>query len=162
MAMNIYDFINSSDIREYLQKIDYQFTPTEAAWVIYNCRRLDVTMQDKHSAWDQIIRTMPDEDIPKRFNCAGFPSLHKFLMDLSMQARLCCRSLTRRYILSRLTGCGLRSRIRFIKAILSARVTQTGDAILRRADCVTDRLCCSALRRIIRLRGLSLTEITRI
>ena len=87
--MNIYDFINSSDIREYLQKIDYQFTPTEAAWVIYNCRRLDVTMQDKHSSWDQIIRTMPDEDIPKRFNCAGFPSLHKFLMEyMAVEDRL--------------------------------------------------------------------------
>ncbi len=87
--INILDFINSSDVREHLQKIDYHFKPTEAAWIVYNCYRLNITLQNKHDAWNEIIRTMPDEPIPKRFNCAGFDSLHKFLTDyMAVEDRL--------------------------------------------------------------------------
>ena len=33
--MDVYKFINSKDIREYLKKINYEFTPVEAAWLIW-------------------------------------------------------------------------------------------------------------------------------
>ena len=46
-------FINSKDIRDYLRSINYQFTPIEAAWLIYYCREL--TLQEKHAAWQELI-----------------------------------------------------------------------------------------------------------
>lgn len=33
--MNIFDFINSKDIKEHLKNINYQFNSLEAAWLIY-------------------------------------------------------------------------------------------------------------------------------
>ena len=59
--MDLYHFINSPDIREHLQKIRYEFSPAEAAWFVYICR--SATLEEKYSAWQEIIDTMPDEAI---------------------------------------------------------------------------------------------------
>ena len=75
--MDIYSFINSKDIRNYLKEINYEFTPVEAAWLVWQCG--NITLREKHNAWNEIINTMPDMPIADRRN--NFPSLHGFLKD---------------------------------------------------------------------------------
>ena len=36
--MDIYHFIDSRDMREHLQKLNYAFTPPEAAFLVYRCK----------------------------------------------------------------------------------------------------------------------------
>ena len=57
--MDVLKFINSSALREHLKKIDYKFNGLEAAWLVYNSR--DTSLDDKLSAWQEIIDTYPDE-----------------------------------------------------------------------------------------------------
>lgn len=73
--MNVYKFINSKDIREYLKKINYEFTPVEMAWLIWQCE--DATLEEKHKAWQKIIDTIPDTPFETRKK--SYDSLHKFL-----------------------------------------------------------------------------------
>ena len=75
--MDIYSFVNSKDISEHLRKIKYGFTPLETAWLIYQCKRL--TFNEKKEAWNEVISTMPDCEVPERYNCHGWKSLHDFL-----------------------------------------------------------------------------------
>lgn len=77
--MDIFRFINSKDIREYLKNINYQFSSLETAWLIYQCR--DATIEEKHRAWEEVIRTMPDCRIEKRMNTMPQESLHAFLQE---------------------------------------------------------------------------------
>ena len=51
-------FVNSKDVRSYLSEINYQFTPTEAAWLAARCKRL--TLEERHAAWRDIMDTIPD------------------------------------------------------------------------------------------------------
>ena len=56
--MDIYKFIDSKDIRNYLKEINYKFEPLEAAWVVWqNASR---TLDEKHNAWQESIDAMPD------------------------------------------------------------------------------------------------------
>lgn len=73
--MDVYKFINSKDIREYLKKINYEFTPVEMAWLIWQCENM--TLNEKHNAWNEIIETTPDMPIKNR--TTDLPSLHQFL-----------------------------------------------------------------------------------
>lgn len=73
--MDIYTFINSKDIRDYLKKIHYNFTPVEAAWLVWQCE--SITLQEKHNAWNEIIETTPD--VSFETNKKSYDSLHKFL-----------------------------------------------------------------------------------
>lgn len=75
--MDIYSFINSKDIREYLKQIHYQFNSLETAWLIYACQKL--SFEKKKEQWRKVITTMPDCEVPVRNNCAGWRSLHFFL-----------------------------------------------------------------------------------
>lgn len=75
--MDILRFINSKDIREYLKTINYEFNSLEAAWLIYQCR--NATIEEKHAAWRELIKTTPDCEIPKRMNTVPQKSLHNFL-----------------------------------------------------------------------------------
>ena len=75
--MKITSFINSNDIREYLEKINYKFTPLEAAWLVYQCKLISIP--EKQEAFKEIIRTMPDCEVKKRFNTVPQKSLHEFL-----------------------------------------------------------------------------------
>ena len=59
--MDFYQFVNSPDVREYLRKIRYEFSPAEAAWLVYMSR--SATLKEKHAAWQTIIDTMPDSAI---------------------------------------------------------------------------------------------------
>lgn len=75
--MDIFRFINSKDIRDYLRKRNYEFNSLEAAWLIYQCR--NATISEKHKAWAELIQTMPDCKIDERAKTAPFESLHAFL-----------------------------------------------------------------------------------
>ena len=77
--MNLYSFINSKDIMKYLEKKKYSFSSLEAAWIIYQCR--SATLKEKHTAWLELIKTMPDCAIEERPNTAPHDSLHRFLAE---------------------------------------------------------------------------------
>ena len=75
--MDITQFINSYDIRDYLKKIGYEFSSLEAAWLICNC--MGITLEKRHAAWRELIRAMPDMKIEKRLNTREWSSLHDYL-----------------------------------------------------------------------------------
>lgn len=75
--MDILRFVNSKDIRKHLKKIGYKFNSLEAAWLIYQCK--SATIEEKHAAWEELIETMPDVEIPERINTIPQSSLHTFL-----------------------------------------------------------------------------------
>lgn len=77
--MDIFRFINSRDIREYLKSRDYPFTSTEAAWLIYQCHYAGI--KEKHAAWQELIQTMPDCAVTERLNTTPQNSLHRFLRE---------------------------------------------------------------------------------
>ena len=84
--MNIYDFINSKDVRNYAQKIGYQFSAPEAAYLVYQSDRK--TLQEKMQAWQEIIDTMPDCPIEKRNWLQAAESFHSMLSDyMDLQRR---------------------------------------------------------------------------
>ena len=56
--MDITNFINSRDIRDYHREIGYKYNALEAACLVYQCRGINV--RQKHDAWNWIIRNMPD------------------------------------------------------------------------------------------------------
>lgn len=78
--MNFFQFVNSKDIRAHLQTIGYQFTSLEAAWLVW--QSTEVSMSEKHKAWEYIIETMPDCEMTERPNMTARPSLHGFLREL--------------------------------------------------------------------------------
>lgn len=62
--MNIYKYIRSKDVREYNEKIGHKFTATESAFLVW--LNYEITLKEKHDAWHEIMREMPDETVPKR------------------------------------------------------------------------------------------------
>lgn len=76
-TMDILRFINSKDIREHLRNINYEFNSLEAAWLIYQCKT--ATIEEKHTAWQGLIKTMPDCVILERSNTKQQKSLHEYL-----------------------------------------------------------------------------------
>lgn len=78
--MDIFKFINSRDIRDYLKSIEYKFSSIEAAWIIWQSRY--ATLEEKHAAWEELIATTPDCEIKERPNTRSQKSLHTFLAEL--------------------------------------------------------------------------------
>lgn len=77
--MDIYSFINSKSISDYLRAINYEFNTLEAAWLIYQCKT--ISLKEKHDAWKQLIQEMPDCKVEKRPNCEPRESLHELIME---------------------------------------------------------------------------------
>jgi hypothetical protein len=77
--MDILSFVNSKDIREYLQLINYQCDSMQAAWLVYHSAIK--TMDEKHAAYRWIIENMPDCPMPKRRFAINRDSLHTFLQE---------------------------------------------------------------------------------
>ena len=75
--MEIYKYVNSKDIGEYLKQIGYEFNALEAAWIIYASKNM--SYEEKKEKWKEIVSELPDCEVPKRNNCAGWSSLHLFL-----------------------------------------------------------------------------------
>ena len=51
----ILKFINSKDIRKYLQEINYQFSGAEYAFLIWQCRELSIS--ERHSEFNTFLET---------------------------------------------------------------------------------------------------------
>lgn len=77
--MNIYSYINSKDIKEHLESLDYQFNSLEASWLVYQSGRH--TLYEKIDAWNWIIENMPDCEVKERMNCKYRTSLHETLKE---------------------------------------------------------------------------------
>lgn len=77
--MDIYQFIDSKDIRNYLLEIKYEFTVPEVAFLIYMSR--GAALNKKFDAWQEIIDTMPDCSMGERLNMEEIPSFHRFLTE---------------------------------------------------------------------------------
>lgn len=75
--MDLYSFINSDAIANYLREIKYCFSSKEAAWLIYQCKK--ITLQEKHAAWKWLIDNMPDCGLEERCNCLHWNSLHDLI-----------------------------------------------------------------------------------
>lgn len=75
--MDIYRFVDSRDIREHLEKINYDFSTQEAAYIVWHCRTASLT--EKESAWNEIIKTMPNCSLEERLNMMEIPDFHEFL-----------------------------------------------------------------------------------
>lgn len=75
--MNIFRFIDSKDIREHLEKLNYRFNTQEAAYLIWHCK--SATLSEKENAWNRIIETMPNCNLQKRINMIEIPDFHAFL-----------------------------------------------------------------------------------
>jgi hypothetical protein len=75
-TINILSYLNSKDVAAYLKSIDYHFSPIECAFVIYQSRK--VTMQQRHSAWREVINTLPDCTISERLNLQAC-TLHQLI-----------------------------------------------------------------------------------
>lgn len=73
--MDLFRFINSKDLRNYLQQIGYSFTALEAAFLVWQCR--SVTLKEKIAAWQEMIETMPDCSLPRQKEAIG--NCHAFL-----------------------------------------------------------------------------------
>lgn len=84
--MDIYRFIDSRDMREHLQKLNYSFTAPEAAFLVYWCK--SATLNEKIAAWREIIDTMPNCAMAGRLNLETIPDFHQFLRDyIDLQER---------------------------------------------------------------------------
>ena len=77
--MDIYQFIDSKDIRNYLLEIKYEFTVPEVAFLIYMSR--GAALNKKFDAWQEIIDTMTDCSMGERLNMEEIPSFHRFLTE---------------------------------------------------------------------------------
>ena len=75
--MNYYEFVNSRDIRKYLEDIKYNFSPLEKAYIAYQSNHH--TIKEIFEAFQDIIDNESDCKIKKRFNCISFSSLKNFL-----------------------------------------------------------------------------------
>ena len=75
--MDIYEFINSRDIRRHCRKLGHKFNAIESAYIIYHSRK---TIAEKHTAYREIIETMPDMEFKRDdFMTADYDSFHEFL-----------------------------------------------------------------------------------
>ena len=57
--MDIYRFIDSRDMREHLQKLNYAFTPPEAAFLVYRCKAAtleEMRLQEQQQANALLVR----------------------------------------------------------------------------------------------------------
>ena len=79
--MNYYRFLDSRDIRNHLGNMEYPLSTPEAAYLVWQCRR--VTLEEKFAAWEEIVDTMPDSAIIGRpfGGRERVDSVHQFLRD---------------------------------------------------------------------------------
>ena len=71
--MNVFDFINSIDVRKHLEKINYQFSTLEKAFFIAMSEYK--TIKEKHEAFLYLIENEQDTSVEKRPNTQAYDSL---------------------------------------------------------------------------------------
>ena len=73
--MDGFKYINSSAVERHLREVGYKLSSLELAWLIWQSARL--TLRERHEAWREIVRTMPDCEVPTDGVC-----LHTHILDL--------------------------------------------------------------------------------
>ena len=66
--MDIYHFIDSRDMREHLQKLNYAFTPPEAAFLVYRCKAATLEEMRLQEQQQANALAMEQNDLPDRQN----------------------------------------------------------------------------------------------
>ena len=77
--MDIYSFINSRDVEEHCRSLKHEFSAIETAFIVYQSKKRN--LREKHDAYREIIASMPDTEVQKRFNCPYHNSLHSVLRE---------------------------------------------------------------------------------
>jgi len=77
--MDIYSYLESSDIAEHCRKIGHIFTSSDMATIIDLSKK---TLKEKHSAWREIISDYPDMPIKRGEHFDAHDSIHDFLREL--------------------------------------------------------------------------------
>ncbi len=85
--MDIYKFVVSNSIRNYLKRINYKFSTQEAAFLVWYCET--ATLEEKFGAWEEIINTMPNCSMQERIDMEAIPDFHKFLIDYIKLQKSC-------------------------------------------------------------------------
>lgn len=81
--MDIYSYVNSKTIGDYLRSINYPCSTREAAWLVYHC--YSIPLEEKHEAWKKIIREMPNQPVKEE----GDKGIHSLIYEtLTMDERL--------------------------------------------------------------------------
>ena len=75
---DIYSYIPSRDISEHCREIKHEFNSLEQAFIVYLSNK---TLAEKHKAWQNIIDTLPDMEVPENYDCPKYDSLHQLLRD---------------------------------------------------------------------------------
>ena len=75
--MDVYKYIRSKDVREYNEKIGHKFNILESCFLVW--RNPDLTLNEKHRAFEQICLSMPDMEIKERHNVDYAPSLYELI-----------------------------------------------------------------------------------
>lgn len=79
--MDISEYLNSKDIKEYVRKIGYKFSPEEALYVIHRSRK--ATLAEKREAFKELLSQYPDYRLrERRFNSFKNHTLKSFLQAL--------------------------------------------------------------------------------
>ncbi len=73
----IFKYINSKDVRDYLINANYNFSSAEAAWLVNEHK--DISLKDKINAWKSIINNMQDCQINN--GNLSFPSFNSALKE---------------------------------------------------------------------------------
>ena len=74
------DFLNSSDVRKYLQELHYRPTPLEKAFIIYSCRKKNIC--EKHKALCALAQTAGDSLLLTSHKKYNETPLNSYLFDL--------------------------------------------------------------------------------
>ena len=82
--MDILNFVNSKDIKNYLLDIDYKFSTIECAWLVYQSAY--TTLNEKHSAFNEILENMPDEPLIVKNNT--FNSIESYIRHFVSNERI--------------------------------------------------------------------------
>ncbi len=82
--MDVLNFVNSKDIKNYLLDIDYKFSTIECAFLVYQSAY--TTLNEKHIAFNEILETMPDESLILKNNT--FNSIKSYIRHFVSNERI--------------------------------------------------------------------------
>lgn len=91
--MDIYSLINSKAISDHCRSIAHRFSPLEMAYLVYANDTLNIPQ--KHTAFEEIIRTQPDMEVVERPWTPHYDSLHDFLMQYMRIEQKCIAAFYR-------------------------------------------------------------------
>lgn len=79
MMIDVYNLINSKAISEHCRKINHKFNTEELAVLIYRNKRMNV--EEKISAYQELINDYPDMEVIKRINCKHYDSVKDMIKE---------------------------------------------------------------------------------